>query len=451
MFLIENALIYTCDSRNTVIQGHIFVEKGVISKVAAGAPGPELRAGVSTVHDAAGALLSPGFVNAHTHIPMVLFRDLGEDMAGKDLLFKLFFPIEKAFVRPELVYDAAVLSCMELLSGGVTCFADMYYFEEQVAAAAKSLGLRAVLGQTIANFPTPDAPEPYGGLDLACDFVSDYKEDDLITPAYAPHASYSVSGDLLKEINRCGQEDGVPVLIHLVEMRNEAELMWEKLKENCEQISPIRYLEKQGLLSPRWLAAHCIQADDEDLQILRECGVRVSHNPLSNLKGEQGTARAPEMSRCGIPVGLGTDGPLGGNTQHLFAAMSYAYYLHRARLKSHTAVSAGDVLRWATFGGAEALGLADEIGSLEVGKQADMILWRKDSPALYQPLDIAAAIVLTSGAQDIDSVWVAGRQKLSGGRLLYEACDDALSKARSWRSEIAAYCSEQGILTPGNV
>lgn len=259
------------------------------------------------VIDAHGGIVMPGMINTHQHIPMIAFRGLGEE-GIENRLFDYFMPLENNKLSRDLIHKASVHGCIEMAMGGVTTFADMYYHEDEVAKAAKEVGLRGVLGETVIKSPTVDASDPYRGLAYAEDFIKNFKDDDLIIPAVAPHASYSLSAEKLLECKALGDKYNVPVMCHVAEMNTEHDKIG--LDANT---SVVQYLDKIGFLSSRLLCAHAIFTNDNDLDILKARGCSVSYNPLANAKGATGIADAKGMLDRKIPVGIGTDGPMSSN------------------------------------------------------------------------------------------------------------------------------------------
>ena len=355
-----------------------------------------------SVIDARGGIVMPGMVNSHTHLGMSFFRSLADDQ--KNRLRAVLFPLEKAVVSEDLVYWASLHSLVELIQGGVTTLCDMYYFEDEVARATDKAGLRAVLGETIVNFPAPDAPEPYGGIDYARDFISRWKDHPLITPAVAPHAPYTLDGEHMKVCHDLAAAEDVPFTFHLSEMPFEMEQFEKEFGS-----SPIIRMDELGVLDERVIAAHCIFTDETDRAILKERGVGVAHNMVANIKGAKGVAAIPEMLEEGIAVGLGSDGPMSGNTQDIISLMGYVSKVHKLRKLEPTAMPPRAVVEMATIGGARALHMEDRIGSLEPGKQADIVILDHSAPSMFPVYDPYAALVYGASPRDVDTVLCAGR------------------------------------------
>lgn len=352
--------------------------------------------------DARGALALPGMVNAHTHASMTIFRGLGDDVP--DRLRRFIFPLEKNFVDREVVYWGGLHGILEMIEGGVTTFANMYYFEEEVAKACREAGIRAVLGQTIINFPAPDAPEPYGGLARAKQFIADFRGDPLITPAFSPHAPYTVDAAHLREIARASAELDAPVLIHLAEMTEEMATLRRE-----HNMTPVEYLDSLGLLNRRLIAAHCIFVNDSDIALLKEREVGIAHAMVANIKSAKGVAPAWQMFNQGLRVGLATDGPMSGNTLDIIGQLGYVAKVHKLDNKDRNVMPAVDVVEMATRGGARALHMEDRIGSLEPGKLADVVIIEHNATHLIPLYDVYSALVYAASPRDVRTSIIHGR------------------------------------------
>jgi cytosine/adenosine deaminase-related metal-dependent hydrolase len=280
----------------------------------------------------------------------------------------------------------------------------MYYFEDAVARAARKAGVRSFLGETVVNFPAPDSPADYGGIGYAREFIEQWKGDDLISPAIAPHAPYTVDAVHMKKCYDLACREDVLMTLHLSEMPFE---MVQFQKEYGK--SPIAYLDDLGVLDSRILAAHCIFTDQRDRDILKERGVSVAHNMVANIKGAKGVAAIPEMLNMGIPVGLGSDGPMSGNTQDIISLMGYVTKLQKLTRLDPLAMPPERVVEMATIGGARALHIDDRVGSLEPGKEADLVIMDHSSPAMFPVYDPYSALVYSASPRDVDTVLVKGR------------------------------------------
>src|SRR5439155_10282173 len=318
--------------------------------------------------DARDEIVLPGLINTHTHAPMVLYRGLADDLALMEWLQKYIFPAEAKTVSADMVRIGTRLAALEMIESGTTAYADMYYFEEEIARTTRDAGLRGVLGETIIQFPVADAKTPADGLVRAEAFIKAFKGDSLILPAVAPHAMYTNDKATLVACVALARRYDVPVIIHLAETADEVRIAREKY-----QATPVGYLESIGFWGPRTLAAHGVWVTDEDIQVLRRHGVGVSHNPESNMKLASGTAPVTKYLAAGVALGLGTDGAASNNDLDMFEAMRQASFLAKHATKDPTAVPAAMALDLATIGGARALGMDQQIGSLDSGKHADLI------------------------------------------------------------------------------
>lgn len=399
--LITNGTVVTMNRARDVIENGVVAARG--SQIVA--VGPAATAGSFTAArtiDARGGLVTPGFVNTHTHASMTVFRGLGDDVP--DRLRALIFPLEKALIDRELVYWGGLHGMVEMLEGGVTTFADMYYFEDEVARAAETVGMRGVLGETIVDFPAPDAPQPYGGLAYARAFVAKFKGHPLVTPAFAPHAPYSLDEARLKQVYAEADAAGVPMLMHVAEMADEVDTFRKTRNQ-----TPVEYLEAIGVLGPRVVAAHCIFVTESDIAILRRRDVGVAHAMVANIKSAKGVAPALSMFQQGVRVGLGTDGPMSGNTLDIIGQLGYVAKVHKLDRKNRNVMPAKDVVEMATIGGARALHMDDRIGSLEAGKLADLVVIDTDRPAMVPLYDVYSALVYAATPGDVRTTIVHGK------------------------------------------
>jgi len=381
--------------------------------------------------DAGGQIVMPGLVNTHTHAPMVLFRGLADDLALMEWLNSYIFPAEAAMVSPQFVRAGTRLAALEMLESGTTTFADMYYFEEAIAEETRSAGLRAVLGQTVIQFPVADAKTPADGLARAEAFIKGFKGDPLITPAVAPHAMYTLDGPTLRAARELSKRYNVPTLIHLAETRDELQVAQERLRP-----SPVAYLDSLDFLGPGVLAAHGVWVSDADIAILKARGVGVSHNPESNMKLASGTAPLPAYLRAGVAVGLGTDGAASNNDLDMFEAMRMASLLHKLQNTDPRAVSARTALEMATMGGARAMGLDKAIGSLEVGKRADVILVDVSGARQTPMYDPVSHLVYVAHGDDVRTTIVNGRVLMRDRKVLSLNAPAILAEARQWAAKV---------------
>jgi cytosine/adenosine deaminase-related metal-dependent hydrolase len=389
--------------------------------------------------DALNSLLMPGFVNTHTHISMAAFKGACEDIP--DRLTRFIFPMERDLVDRDLTYWSALHSLVEMARSGTTTFADMYYFEDEVARATDLAGLRAILGETILGHAAPDAPEGYGGIEYARRFIKDWKGHPRIQPCFAPHAPYTVDAEHLGIIAREAESLDVDVMMHVAEMDAEQ----EKFAPLGGSI--LRYLDSiPGFLSPRLLAVHMLFVDDADIALAKARGLRVAHCPASNAKSGRLICPAWRFAGAGVPLGLGTDGPLSGNGMDMEGVLNVYPKMQKVRERNRGIVTARDAVRAATLGGAEALGLGAETGSLEPGKRADFILVDLDDFNIQPVYDWYSTIVYAMRPHNVLSVYVDGRPVVKDRRMTGFDQDEVATQMR----RISGTCSEHISRISGN-
>ncbi|MCE4934390.1 amidohydrolase [Aliivibrio fischeri] len=387
--------------------------------------------------DANDGIVMPGMINAHNHLPMIAFRGLGEEGIS-NRLFAYFFPLEAQKLSRELIYNATKLGAIDLAQSGVTTYADMYYHMDEMAKATKEVGLRAVLGETVIKFPVVDAKQPYGGIQYAKSFIEEYQNDPLITPAYAPHAVYTVSKEKLQEINQLSEDYDVPVLIHVAEFPNEE----ARIKEPTKATSPVEYLEEIGVLDERMVIAHGIHLSQHDQALLKQADAGVVYNPMANAKGATGIAPAWDMFRADMRVGLGTDGPMSSNQVDLWRTLSYAANMQRLKNSDRTIMIPEQVIEMATIGGAKALHMEDEIGSLEVGKKADIIIVETQSANMMPSYDPYATLVYQANPSNVDTTIVNGKVVMEQRQMKTIQLDDIRQSVEAFESDIADFAKE---------
>jgi 5-methylthioadenosine/S-adenosylhomocysteine deaminase len=413
--LLVGGAVVTMDADWTVVlDGAVAVSAGAI--VAVG-PAPALAEAydATEVRDCRGCAVLPGLVNGHTHVPMSLFRGLGADRALQSWLVDFIFPLEARFVRPDFVRAGARLSCAELIRAGVTTFVDMYYFEDEVARAADEAGLRAICGQALADLPVPDAPTVAAGLARAERLLADWAGHPRVTPAVAPHATYTCSADTFRAAAALCRAHGVPLVTHLAETAREVATS----QASCG-LTPVAWLEATGALAVPCVAAHCVHVSDGDLEILRARGAGAVPCPTSNLKLASGVAPFARLLAAGLRVGLGTDGPASNDDQDLLAEVHLAALLAKGTSGDATALPAREALALATCRGAAAAHLADQVGSLVPGKRADVAVIALDglhlAPEAAQSPDVLySRLVYAARAADVRDVLVDGRWLLRDG------------------------------------
>ncbi len=399
--LIKNATVLTMNSKKEIIENGVVAIKGN-RIVAVGDEKVLSKYKGKKVIDVAGDIVMPGFINTHTHVSMVPFRSLADDVP--DRLSRYIFPLENKLVSRDLVYKGAVYGILEMVSTGTTTFADMYYFEDEVARAAELIGVRGVLGETVIKNPVADAKEPYGGIAYAEEFIKKYKNSELVTPAFAPHAPYTVEEEYLKKVTELSKKYDVPVLMHIAETENEVKQIKEKYN-----MTVIEYLNSIGFLTDKVVAGHVIFVNDSDIKILKEKNVGIAHNMVANIKSAKGVSPALKMFDEGLRVGLGTDGPMSGNTLDIVSQLGYVAKVHKLETKDRAAMPPYKVVEMATIGGARALHMEDKIGSLEVGKLADVIIIDTKSLNMQPIYDPYSAIVYSMLPGDVKTTIVNGK------------------------------------------
>jgi 5-methylthioadenosine/S-adenosylhomocysteine deaminase len=380
--------------------------------------------------------LIPGLVNAHTHAAMNLLRGLADDLPLMDWLEHHIWPAERQWVTAEFVRDGTRLAIAEMIRCGTTCFNDMYFFQEETARAAAACGVRASIGLIVLDFPHPFARNTDEYLEKGLALHDEFRHHPLVHTGFAPHAPYTVSDAPLARIRTLADELDVPIHMHVHETADEVQQSLERYGER-----PLQRLQRLGLVSPRVQAVHMTQLTEPEIRSIAEAGTHVVHCPESNLKLATGFCPVHKLLRAGVNVALGTDGAASNNDLDMFGEMRSATLLAKAVAADARALPASTALRMATLNGARALGRDQEIGSLEVGKAADVVavdLGDIETQPLSHPI---SQLVYAAGRDKVTDVWVAGRQLLKERRLT--TLDEAavLARARHWRDMIGAGAS----------
>lgn len=399
--LLTNALVVTMDDDLTVHEnGWVEIDGTTIKALGSGQP-PNVPG--AEVIDCGGDIVMPGMVNAHCHMAMSVFRGLGEDV--DDRLYRYILPLERKFVSPEMVRAGSALSALEMIQGGVTTVADMYYFETQVGDVCAEAGLRAIVGQTLAAFDPPDHTSFDEGFARVEELVDQYNGHPLVTPSIAPHAPYSTGRDVMARIAQWSADHPeVPVQMHLAE--STLEVKWA---QETHGKSTVAVTAEAGLLKPNLICAHCLQLDDADIRMMSEHQVCAVTNPRSNGKAGRGIAPVEKMRNAGLPAGIGSDGAMSGNTLDLFSQFAPVSMFAKLLAGSRKPLPAVEVIQMATIEGARALSLNLKTGSLEVGKQADLIRISLAAPRLHPMYDPYSALVFAAMPSDVTDTMVAGR------------------------------------------
>jgi 5-methylthioadenosine/S-adenosylhomocysteine deaminase len=447
--LLKNAIVLTMDEELRQYEPGAVAVTG--SEIAAVGPEAEMLSAYDAREtvDCGGKVLMPGLINAHTHVPMTLMRGLADDLRLDVWLLGYMMPVEREFVSPDFVRLGTLLACAELIRTGVTCFADMFYFEEAVAKAAVEAGMRAVCGQTIVKFPAPDANSFEESLAAARDFIQRWKDHPLIVPAVSPHAPYTCTEEILHATAALAAEYDVPLHTHLAETALEVENM---RAENGMPVIP--YVRKHHLFDAKVLAAHCVHVDEGEIKTMQHNHVGVAHNPSSNLKLASGFAPVTKMLEAGLNVGIGTDGPASNNDLDMFEEIRLAAFIAKATSGDPTAIPASTALTMATRLGAQAMHQGHLIGSLEPGKRADLIL--VDTSPLHNqprfrrdPNGIYAQLVYASKSTDVSDVMVNGKWLMRDHSLLTLDEQELLKQAEEYSRRIDTFLikREQSLLS----
>jgi 5-methylthioadenosine/S-adenosylhomocysteine deaminase len=410
--LVEHGTLVTVDpGRRVIPDGALAITGG---KIVAVGPRVEVLRDYKgrAVLDAEGGLVIPGLVNAHTHAPMVLFRGLADDLPLMDWLRNKIFPAEARHVNPEFVRAGTRLAALEMIRSGTTTFVDMYYFEDAVAEVVDEAGLRGVLGETIIDFPSPDQRSPKEAIEAGRAFLKRYAGHPRIVPALAPHSTYLCAPEVIREADAATRPFGAPLLMHLSETRDEQEQIRTRYGK-----TPTELLAELGVLRRGFVGAHGCYLTPGDRALLKAAGAGVAHCPESNMKLASGAAPVAAMLNEGIALGLGTDGAASNNDLDMFEEMLAAALLAKHTTGDPTAAPAPAVLEMATLGGARALGLEREIGSLEAGKRADVVVVGLGAPRLHPLYDPVSHLVYAAKGSDVRDVVVEGRILMREGRL----------------------------------
>lgn len=437
--IIHGGTIVTMDGSRRVIENGSVAVKG--GRVVAVGPVAELDHAYTAreVINAAGKAVIPGLINGHTHVPMTLFRGLADDLDLQEWLTKYIFPAEAKNVNEEFVRVGTRLGLAEMIRGGTTTYCDMYYFEDAIADESSKAGVRGVLGETIIDFPVADNKTNAEAMAYVENFVKKWKGNALIVPAIAPHAPYTVSEEHLKAVRAFSDRTGAPIVIHVSETKREVD---DSIK--TKGASPVDYLDRIGFLNNRVIAAHVVWPTEEEIGVLKRLGVGVVHNPQSNMKLASGVAPIPEMIRQELRLGLGTDGAASNNDLNMWEEMDTAAKLHKLISNDPKVVTALQALELATISGARALHLEKEIGSIEVGKRADLVIVDLDDLNQTPYFNIYSELVYATKAADVRTVIIEGRVVMRDRRLLTLNEETIKSDARRYRERIAKSLANLG-------
>jgi 5-methylthioadenosine/S-adenosylhomocysteine deaminase len=431
--LLTNAMVVTVDDAMTVHEsGWVQIDGTTITALGSGAA-PAIEG--AEIVDCGGDIVMPGMVNAHCHMGMSVFRGLGEDV--DDRLYRYILPLERKFVSAEMVRAGSAMSALEMIQGGVTTVADMYYFETEVGDVCDEAGLRAIVGQTLADFDPPDHKNFDEGFARVEELVDRFAGHPLVTPSIAPHAPYSTGRDVMARVAQWSADHpDVPVQMHLAE--STLEVQWAR---DTHGKSTVAVTAEAGLLTPNLICAHCLQLDDADIRMMSEHQVCVVTNPRSNGKAGRGISPVEKMRNAGLPVGIGSDGAMSGNTLDLFSQFAPVSMFAKLLGGSRKPLPAADVIRMATIEGARTLSLNLKTGSLEAGKQADLIRISLAAPRLHPIYDPYSALVFAAMPSDVTHTMVAGRWLMKDRVVqtldVRKTVADAVAIASAFKGEMA--------------
>ncbi len=424
--IVHNGIVITVDGSRRILNPGSVAVNGTDIVAIDTPPNIAARYQAADSIDATGKVVMPGLINTHTHAAMVMYRGLGNDLALMDWLQKYIFPAEAKTVSPEFVRIGTRLAALEMIQSGTTLFADMYYFEEEVARVTKAAGLRGVLGQTVIEFPVPDAKTPADALKRAEAFAKEFARDELVTPSIAPHAVYTLDAKTLTAASDLAKRLNIPIQIHLAETAAETGMSQERHK-----MRPVAILDSLKFWAPVTIGAHAVWITPEEITLLKQRNVGVSNNPESNMKLSSGTAPVIGYRKAGVHVGLGTDGAASNNDLDMFEAMRQAAFQQKLITMDPTAISAPEALEMATIGGARVVGQQSRIGSLEVGKRADLIVVSMSRPRQQPLFDPVAQVVYASRGDDVETTIVNGKILMRDRKLLTLDESRVMNEARA--------------------
>lgn len=411
--LIVKGTVITMDSNGTVLEaGTVVINDGTIVAVGASESLKSKFKAKETIN-ANGRIVMPGLINTHTHAAMVIFRGFADDLPTQEWLENYIWPAEAKYINAETVRLGTLLAIAEMLRSGTTTFNDMYFFEDEVAKAAKEAGIRAVVGEALLDFPTPNKKTPQEGLEYSEMLIQKWRGDPLVTVAVAPHAPYTCSPEILKAAKNISDKYNVRFHIHLSETEKEVNKIQKKYG-----LTPVGYMDSLGVLGDNVIAAHCVHLTEEDIQLIAHRKVGVAHDPESNMKLASGVAPIPDLLDAGVKIGLGTDGAASNNDLNMFEEMDTTAKLHKVFRQDPTVIDAQTVVEMATIGGARVLGLDDQIGSIEEGKRADIIVIDLNKPhtiPLYNPY---SHIVYVIDGADVETVIIDGKIVMRNQKIL---------------------------------
>jgi 5-methylthioadenosine/S-adenosylhomocysteine deaminase len=430
-YIIRGGTVVTMDNASRVIENGAVAVRGE-RIVAIGTTAEIARKYASArIINATGKVVMPGLINTHTHVPMVMFRGIADDLMLPEWLQKYIFPAEAKNVDEQFVRWGTRLGCLEMIRGGTTTYVDMYYYEDAIADETAKAGMRGVLGETVIDFPAPDNKTWDAAMSYAEKYVQKWKGHRLIVPAIAPHAPYTVSTEHLKQTHELSKRHNVPLVIHVAEDYSEVNTIKDRYKT-----SSVSYLESINLLDNRVIAAHMVWPTEEDIKTLAAREVGVAHCPQSNMKLAAGASPVPQMLKAGVNIGLGTDGAASNNDLSLWEEMDTAAKFHKFVAKDPTVLTAKEAVEMATIRGARAIHLDKEIGSIEIGKRADLIIVGMSSAHQTPLYNVYSHLVYATKAADVETVMINGKVVMQNRRVLTIDEPGVRTKANWYRDRI---------------
>jgi 5-methylthioadenosine/S-adenosylhomocysteine deaminase len=431
--IIKNGTILTMDPHQPVVErGFLCIQGDAISAIAQGDP-LEVRARKTI--DAKGGLILPGLINGHTHAAMTLFRGLADDLPLMEWLNHYIFPVESRMDR-EFVRTGTLLACAEMILSGTTTFCDMYIFEDEVAEAAQAAGMRCLVGEVLYDFPSPNYGPIEEGLRYTESLIKKWQGHPLVSIAVEPHAVYTCSPDLLTHANGLARQYNVPLIIHIAESTSEIEEVKKRYGKK-----PFEHLESLGVLGPHLIADHCVHLDDTEIRRMVTYDVKAITNPESNMKLASGISPVPQLLAQGITVGLGTDGCASNNNLDLFEEMDMTAKLHKVGAMDPTVLDAFTVCKMATLSGAKALRMRDRVGSLEVGKKADVIVVDTHKPHLTPMYNPYSHLVYAAKGSDVSHCLINGKLVMEDRKLLTLDLQEVLHRAKEMSKKVLSWLS----------
>ena len=432
--VVENGTILTMDAKHTTIEdGQLGLSGDTISYIG---PAGAMEVQGTKVIDAGGGIVMPGLINGHTHAAMTLFRGLADDLPLMEWLNAYIFPVEKR-MDASFVYTGTLLACAEMILGGTTTFCDMYLFEKEVVRAARKAGMRALVGEVLYDFDSPNYGPVEKGLEYTEELILEWRKDPLISIAVEPHALFTCSPELMRAAHELARRFEVPLITHLSETIAEVQEISQRYG-----VRPVEHLQSLELLGPHLIVDHAVHLDEKEIAMLAEADVKIIHNPESNMKLASGVAPVPRLLQAGITVGLGTDGCASNNNLDLFAEMDTAAKLHKVMSGDTTVMDAELVLRMATIEGAKALGLEKLVGSVEIGKKADIIVIDTRKPHLTPMYRPYSHLVYAAKGHDVSHVIINGQLVMEKRRLLTLDLTEVMESARERARQVMRWVAD---------